>query len=58
MKKKILIFLGICMNSICMQAQSVLTPLEDWSTTSGSQTFFYKNVTKLRESILTSQVQR
>ena len=47
MKKKLVLFMGMLLGTaVSMHSQSVVTPLQDWSTSSGSQTFFYKNVTK------------
>lgn len=45
MKKTLLFFVGVLV-SISSYSQSVLHVFEDWSTTSGTQNFFHKNVTK------------
>ena len=44
--KKYLLLLGEILLSISIYSQGVLTPLQDWSTTSGTQNFFHKNITK------------
>lgn len=48
MKKHLLLMLGVLM-SISMFSQGVLTPLKEWSTTAGTQYFFYKNVVKVHD---------
>jgi hypothetical protein len=45
MKKLLLLLAGILF-SISIYSQGVTTPLQDWSSTTGSQNFFIKNVTK------------
>lgn len=43
MKKQLLIAIGMLV-CFSMYSQGVLTPLKEWSTTIGTQHFFYKNV--------------
>jgi len=45
MRKLILLFSLVCF-ALMAGAQGVLTPFADWSSTTGSQNFFYKNITK------------
>ncbi|MGZ4075489.1 MAG: DUF7948 domain-containing protein [Bacteroidia bacterium] len=44
--KKMLFFVGALLYGVSAHAQGVLTPLFNWSTTSGTQNFFEKNITK------------
>jgi hypothetical protein len=46
MKTHLLSFVALVL-SFSGQAQGVLTPFEEWSTTSGTQHMFHKNITKL-----------
>src|ERR1700749_196748 len=50
MKKHLLLLWGLLISISSIYAQGVLTPFEDWSTTAGSQNFFYRNVTKTDSS--------
>jgi hypothetical protein len=46
MKKLLFFLLGALACSVSLNAQGVLTPFEDWSTTAGTQNFFHKGFTR------------